>query len=312
MTRDYATPLAFKQALEARLRGESQRRGTALHRVRQLVVFDRMLARMIAVLGDALILKGGVALELRSERARATKDIDVRAAGDPDAFLERLQEGGRLDLGDFMTFEVTPDRRHAELEVEGLKYGGRRYRAEARLAGKMYGAAFGIDVAFAEPVAGEIETLVGSDLLGFARSEPERPAVRSDLEAHGGVREPPPGRASARALPRPRPAPPAPGPPEVERPAACHRPGRAAPGLRPRGRGRSRRCPRAWRAALGGRHHVLRPRAGPNRAVGRLGLGAGRWSRVRHRSTSSSRLPSGSSAMTRSAAALRVGSTMSP
>lgn len=122
MTRDYATPPAFKQALEARLRAEAERRGMALQRVRQLVVFDRMLARMIDVLGDAMILKGGVALEFRLERARATKDIDVRAVGDPDTFLERLQEAGRFDLGDFMAFEVRSERRHAEL----------RYGAEGR------------------------------------------------------------------------------------------------------------------------------------------------------------------------------------
>ena len=181
MTRRYATPPAFKQALEARLRAHAEQSGMPLQRVRQLVIFDRILARMVTSFGGSVILKGGLALELRLQKARATKDIDVRAVGDPATFLDRLQEAGRLDLGDFMTFEVRLDRKHPELE--GLEYGGRRYRAEARLAGKLYGAAFGIDVVFAEPMTGEIETLVGSDLLAFAGIAPT-PIRTYPLEAH--------------------------------------------------------------------------------------------------------------------------------
>jgi hypothetical protein len=78
VTRRYVTPLAFKQALEARLRVESEWRRVPLQRLRQLVVFDRMLVRLFATLGDSVILKGGVLLELRLDRARATKDIDLR------------------------------------------------------------------------------------------------------------------------------------------------------------------------------------------------------------------------------------------
>jgi hypothetical protein len=45
------------------------------------LVFDRFLARVVAVLGDAVLLKGGLVLELRLERARTTKDIDLRVTG---------------------------------------------------------------------------------------------------------------------------------------------------------------------------------------------------------------------------------------
>lgn len=51
--RTYATPVAFKQALEQRLRTSG---GTSLPRQRQLVVFDRFLARLTAVFGDSAIL----------------------------------------------------------------------------------------------------------------------------------------------------------------------------------------------------------------------------------------------------------------
>jgi hypothetical protein len=56
-SRTYAPPEAFKQALEQRLRTITKT-GAHLARTRQLLVFDRFLARIIAVLGEAVMLKG--------------------------------------------------------------------------------------------------------------------------------------------------------------------------------------------------------------------------------------------------------------
>jgi hypothetical protein len=81
--RTYSSPEAFKQALEQRLR-TSAKTGAEFARKRQLIVFDRFLARVVAVLGDAATLKGGLVLELRLERARTTKDVDLRMMGPPD------------------------------------------------------------------------------------------------------------------------------------------------------------------------------------------------------------------------------------
>lgn len=106
--RTYSSPAAFKQSLEQRLR-TSAKSGAEFARKRQLLVFDRFLARVVAVLGDAATLKGGLVLELRIERARTTKDVDLRMVGSPDDILARLQEAGRRDLGDFLTFEVGTD-----------------------------------------------------------------------------------------------------------------------------------------------------------------------------------------------------------
>ena len=72
----YASPAAFKQALEQRLRAASGS-GLDLARRRQLLVFDRFLARIVHTLGDAAMLKGGLVLELRLSRARTTKDIEA-------------------------------------------------------------------------------------------------------------------------------------------------------------------------------------------------------------------------------------------
>ena len=55
----YATPIAFKQALEQRLRSFSST-GIDFARRRQLLVFDRFLARVTQVPSNAVILKGGV------------------------------------------------------------------------------------------------------------------------------------------------------------------------------------------------------------------------------------------------------------
>lgn len=171
--RTYSSPIAFKQALEQRLRTAAAS-GTELGRRRQLLVFDRFLARIVAIMGDAITLKGGLVLELRLERARTTKDIDLRMMGSPHEFLAKLQEAGRRDLGDFMTFEVRTDDDHPEINSDGMQYDGVRFRAECKLAGKLYGGSFGVDVAFGDPILDEPEVVVAEDLLAFAGIAPPK------------------------------------------------------------------------------------------------------------------------------------------
>jgi hypothetical protein len=171
--RAYASPQAFKQALEQRLNTASNG-GVDFARRRQLLVFDRFLARVVAVFGDTALLKGGLVLELRLERARATKDVDLRLIGAPESVLKNLQEAGRLDLMDFMTFEIAPDTEHPQIQNEGMRYEGLRFRAESRLAGKLYGQPFGVDVAFGDPILGEPETVTAEDTLAFAGVAPPR------------------------------------------------------------------------------------------------------------------------------------------
>jgi hypothetical protein len=180
--RTYASPTAFKQALEQRLRA-SVASGTAFARKRQFLVFDRFLARIVALLGDAVTLKGGLVLELRLRRARTTKDIDLRMTGSPEGLLGKLRAAGRMELGDFMTFELSPDDDLPEIRNEGMQYDGLRFRAECRLAGKAYGQPFGVDVAFGDPMLGEPEVKRADDLLSFAGVPP--PELRLyPLETH--------------------------------------------------------------------------------------------------------------------------------
>lgn len=163
----YNSPEAFRRALEERLRASSPT-GAAFARRRQLLVFDRFLARIVNVFGDAATLKGGLVLELRLERARTTRDVDLRMMGPPETLLASLQEAGRCELGDFMSFEVVADPNHPDIQSDGMKYEGRRFRADCKLGGKLFGQRFGVDVAFGDPIFGEAELVATEDVLAFA------------------------------------------------------------------------------------------------------------------------------------------------
>lgn len=180
--RGYASPVAFKQALEQRLRSAS-RDGIEFARRRQRLVFERFLARVVHVFGDAATLKGGLVLELRIERARATRDVDLRLTDTPVGLLARLQTAGHLALGDFMKFEVHPDADHPELLNEGMKHEGFRFRAECLLAEKRYGDVFGVDVVLDAARLDEPEFIVAPDVLGFAGIAPPRVRLYP-VEAH--------------------------------------------------------------------------------------------------------------------------------
>ncbi len=171
--RGYLTAVAFKQALEQRLRSAS-RDGKEFTRRRQRLIFERFLARIVQTFGDAATLKGGLVLELRIERARATKDVDLRLSDAPAGLLARLQKAGHLELGDFMKFEVHPDANHPELQNEGMKHEGFRFRAECSLAKKRYGNVFGVDVVLENHRQDEPEFIVAPDVLGFAGISPPR------------------------------------------------------------------------------------------------------------------------------------------
>ncbi len=180
--RSYTSPEAFKQALEQRLR-VSTKTGADFARKRQLLVIDRFLARVVAVFGNAAILKGGLVLELRIERARTTKDVDLRLVGSPVDVLANLQLAGRSNLGDFMTFEIAPDDEHAEMQNEGMQYEGLRFRAECKLAGRLYGQRFGVDVGFGDPITGDADVVIAEDVLAFAGVAP--PTIRLyPIETH--------------------------------------------------------------------------------------------------------------------------------
>ncbi|NJK32852.1 MAG: nucleotidyl transferase AbiEii/AbiGii toxin family protein [Deltaproteobacteria bacterium] len=180
--KSYQTPMSFKAALEERLK-QAITEGRDLHRQRQLLIFDRFLARLTAEFEDAIVLKGGLVLELRLQKARMTKDVDVRFSGDARELLIRLQRAGRADLRDFMSFQVESDRRHPAIQGEATKYDGQRFKVTCRIAGKIYGSVFGLDVGVGDPILGAPEEITAVDRLAFIGVEPPRLRVYP-LESH--------------------------------------------------------------------------------------------------------------------------------
>lgn len=74
----YRDATAFRQALQQRLKDRADGDGAFLVRNRKRVVFNRLLARLLAVAQEQWLLKGGFALDLRlATRARSTKDVDI-------------------------------------------------------------------------------------------------------------------------------------------------------------------------------------------------------------------------------------------
>lgn len=173
--RTYSTPGAFKKALEARLHERSLKKGESFDRTRMLLIFDRFLARITHQFVDTVTLKGGLALELRLTRARTTQDVDLRMLGSADDLLSRLQTAGRLELADYLSFEVVEHPEHPGMQ--GTVYDGFRFRAHCFLADKQYGNPFGIDIGFGDPMFNRPDDITAPDLLDFIGAPPPRVQV---------------------------------------------------------------------------------------------------------------------------------------
>jgi predicted nucleotidyltransferase component of viral defense system len=161
----YASAAAFRTALEARLtamaRGEN---APTLVQLRKMVVFDRLLARLLIAAPGRWVLKGGVALELRlGDRARTTKDLDLARQDDEEQSTADLFAATEIDLGDFFKFAV---ERARVLSAEQKQH-AIRYRIHAELAGRPFDD-ITLDIGFADPLPTAPDRLEGSDILGFA------------------------------------------------------------------------------------------------------------------------------------------------
>ncbi len=168
----YATPTAFRRALEDRLKQKAKKEELDLQRLMREVAFDRLLARLFARKDAAWILKGGYALELRMKEARATKDIDLALCHSPGnekglplktMILEALAESAARDLGDLFSFNIG----EAMLDLGAAPYGGARFPVEARLDGRIF-VRFHLDVGAGDVVLTPLDTTQAHDWLAFA------------------------------------------------------------------------------------------------------------------------------------------------
>jgi hypothetical protein len=163
----YSTGSAFRQALELRLRQHSQREGAPLVRLRKIVAFDRLLARLTASEPDAWVLKGGFALQVRlMTRARTTRDIDLLLTSPADDVHELLLHAASLDLGDWTSFEVGAPSQSNVDERDSV-----RSHVQALIDGRLF-EAFHVDIGVSDVLVTPPERLTLPPLLEFAAIAP--------------------------------------------------------------------------------------------------------------------------------------------
>lgn len=174
----YATPAAFRAALEARLNAAARAGGRPVGNARKLVSFTRLLARLERTDPERWVLKGGFALELRLPgQARATRDVDIDWAASLDEATSALVEAAALKLDDYFEFDI---QRVGETDVGGA--GGVRFHADAYVGGRLFEPLL-IDVGVGGHSFSQVDELTAPDLLDFAEIEPAHVRTIS-LEQH--------------------------------------------------------------------------------------------------------------------------------
>jgi hypothetical protein len=175
----YATSTAFRVALEARLRAQAQATGRSLQRLRRIVTFDRLLARLLTVAPDRWVLKGALALDFRlGARTRATKDMDLVRMDSAEAATADMLAAQSCDLGDYFAFALNrTDRLGVLTDASAI-----RYHIRAQLAGRIFEETI-VDVGLGDPFRWAPEMLTCPDLLSFAGIAPIQVPVLP-LEQH--------------------------------------------------------------------------------------------------------------------------------
>lgn len=164
----YATGGAFRVALEQRLATLAQQTGVPLVRLRKLVAFDRLMARLLAVAPNRWVLKGAVALHFRlGPWFRTTKDLDLGRQDSEEAATADFLAAQSVDLGDYFTFAIERTG-PLDSDMEGATV---RYHMTAQLAGRRF-EDVKVDVGFGDPPVTDPELVRGPDLLAFADIPP--------------------------------------------------------------------------------------------------------------------------------------------
>lgn len=85
----YETARSLRQALETRLNAKVTT-NAEIQRLRRLVSFDRLLARLFADQNSPWLVKGGYSLEVRyGMKARTTRDVDLTLPGFTTDFVQQ-------------------------------------------------------------------------------------------------------------------------------------------------------------------------------------------------------------------------------
>lgn len=168
----YRSAADFRRALEDRLQEIAKREAVDLQRIRREVAFDRLLIRLFRGQQPEKLpwaLKGGYAMELRIQAARATKDIDLTvrlastAAVVNDFLLQKLQKFAAVDIGDFFVYMIG----EPIADLDAAPYGGSRFPVEARIDGRTF-VKFHLDAGIGDARIEPLEAIKGRDWLQFA------------------------------------------------------------------------------------------------------------------------------------------------
>lgn len=132
----YATPEAFRRALEDRLNASHQQSGLPLDRLRKQAASQRLLARFVqAAPPESWALKGGLAMiAWIGPAARATRDADTTWRLSAETLIDTIASVVEVELDDYFVFEVAEPE---EITAEGPE-GGLRFRIVARIAGREF------------------------------------------------------------------------------------------------------------------------------------------------------------------------------
>jgi predicted protein tyrosine phosphatase len=174
----YATAGAFRRALEDRLKRIAHEEKVDVNRLRRQVAFDRLLARLFLPDQASWVLKGGYALELLFDTARATIDIDltlpeldITSGQSSDVIREMLQQAAGAPLDDWFEFAIAAPI----MDLDAAPYGGARFPVEAKMDARVF-ARFHLDVGVGDVVMRPVDVVECSDWLAFAGIA--RPSVR--------------------------------------------------------------------------------------------------------------------------------------
>lgn len=177
--RTYETAGALRQALESRINARAKAQAE-LQRLRRLVAFDRLLARLFADESSPWIVKGGYGLEVRyGMKARTTKDVDLAlpnvasGASNRDELIQKLwddlQDAAARDIGDHFAINIAAPQQEFDAPPEG----GARFPVEVRLDQRVF-VKFHLDVGIGDVVVDDPEWISGEDYLSFAGIPPAR------------------------------------------------------------------------------------------------------------------------------------------
>ena len=167
----YKTASAFRIALEARLLNQSRETNMTLVRLRKAVAFDRLLARLVNDQPVGWVLKGGYALQLRLEHAhdlrpRTTRDVDLQTIIPRESVRGALIRAGRIDLGDWVQFDVS-ELTAPRGDEQVLEQGALRSQVEMLLDGRHF-ETFNVDIGLQYPLQQQADLLTLPPLLEFA------------------------------------------------------------------------------------------------------------------------------------------------